>query len=121
MTLAQASIVDRTMFEEASGRVKLIVNETREVHDLSTWQNEFEQKVNTYLLYVCSGQLASNDPHLANSRVDVVILFDHRPPDGILPILRQAAQQLYVARIGLEVVWEDAAQGMRRIPIDGAP
>lgn len=100
--LAETNVVD-VVAQDASGRILLIMVESRTWGAEEAQATQLKEKINAYAGFIMDGSLARTYPETASHPVDIQLNCRETPSGEFAAILAHAAAQLQPLGIGLRV------------------
>ena len=83
MSIEQTDVVDRAILDTDSGDIILnIIDDASWAHEAERHMYLLQEKVNSYLSYVETGQMTSELPDSAGRKVRIMMLFKHEPTES---------------------------------------
>jgi hypothetical protein len=106
MTIEQTDTVDIVAIKPGSDTVELVISDHLSWQELHSHCRLLQEKINTYLAFVESGQLFELEESAAHAvaSVRIVLATMEPPPESAAPFLRQVEQALTDAGYGFRVV-----------------
>lgn len=102
--LENPATLDAMVLDPESGRVLVVMFETRPwtLGDLQLFQ--LQEKLNAYASFVLDGEMAESCPEAAGRGVAIQLRTVHEPSDAALLLLDQVRTQLAFQEVQLEVI-----------------
>lgn len=104
MTVENADVVDFVAYDEGSQIVRLVITDHLDWDDELTHLYALQEKVNKYLAFVESGELAEQFPHFASRPVHIDVEFLHQPTTHACTHFLEKAERV-IRSAGMEFVW----------------
>jgi hypothetical protein len=116
MTVRDADTIDHITLSEDESTCNLLMVEDRPFTGSSAQNEQIREKMNTYLTFVQTGQLAEQFPELAGKRMAVRLVCHEEPEnESVIELLKVAAALFarHGADFSIEVVPREMVQGGR--------
>ncbi|SDO04833.1 hypothetical protein SAMN04487897_107188 [Paenibacillus sp. yr247] len=112
MTLENANELDSIGLDKVTGEVNLTIKDDVDWNDIQLHLSLLQEKINTYLSFIESGEIDSSYPKSINKRKKITIYFKHQVCDEAIEFLTQANQIVIDAGFGFECLeWNPTETG----------
>jgi hypothetical protein len=101
MSVDEPKIIDFTGVDKASGEVILTISDHLDWQDSSKHQSVLQEKINSYLAFIESGEIFESYPDSKGRPVAIKVIFKHKPDQGGRQFLVKAKEVIQSAGFNL--------------------
>lgn len=103
-----AGVIDLYGFDQARGKVLLVMNEPREWDGSDERLHQLQEKFNAYVSFLLDGEMIGAHPELAGKPAFIELRCAHMPDERAIDLLNAIHDQLILQDITMEVVVAEA-------------
>ena len=102
--IANPAVIDLFAFEQKTGEVLLVMNESRPWTGGAEQLHELQEKFNTYASFILDGEMTEAHPELKGRAARIELRCQHLPSNEALALLQAIHDQLELQGIKVEVM-----------------
>ncbi len=106
--IANPQVIDMFGFDQRTGHVLLVMNESRPWTGGDEQLHELQEKFNAYASFALDGEMLAAHPELAGKPVRIELHADAMPDERAVGLLQLIRDQLALQEIAVEVVVREA-------------
>ena len=106
-----AGVIDLYGFDQARGKVLLVMNEPRAWDGSDVRLHQLQEKFNAYVSFLLDGEMIGAHPELAGKPACIELRSAGMPDERAIDLLSKIHDQLILQDITMEVVVAEAAEG----------
>ena len=100
----QAGVIDLFAFDQKSGEVLLVMNESRPWAGTDLQLHELQEKFNAYVSFLLDGEMTDAHPELAGKPARIEVRCTQMPDSKAIALLGAIHDQLALQEIRVEVI-----------------